>query len=83
MRGKVAKKLRRMAESATVGMPEVDYVVSNWGECVVKNEVGDVTGRATKCTASRVARCTRSEYQRLKRQYKRGNPDVVYMVPCG
>lgn len=37
MRGTVAKKLRRLAEAATVGAPALRYDVSARGDCIVVN----------------------------------------------
>lgn len=64
MNGKKAKKLRSIAQAATIGLPNVNYVHD--GD---KDEVGSI----------QLGKCTRKLYKLLKKAYKNGS-DLNGMV---
>lgn len=62
MRGSLAKKLRRIAEHRTVGLPELVYSTSN-----VKRYKASPNRPAVQTSAITMGKCTRKLYKLLKR----------------
>ena len=67
MRGKVARNLRRAAQSLTVGQPAIAYF-DKTGTKVVYIEGKPTTVKTHQCCLT--PKCTRAVYQMLKRGYK-------------
>lgn len=66
MRAKVAKRLRREARAATVGLPEKDYAPDQRTLRRKKNRQGDEYTTGTIVLSN----CTRATYKKLKKEYK-------------
>lgn len=74
MNGKQAKRLRRLAQMATVGAPDKNY------EAVRHDRVVQTTRgpRVAHHHTVRLVECTRAAYQRMKADYTAGfNPEFV------
>lgn len=68
MRGKQAKRLRRIAEKVTAGAPAKNYVAKVHDRLVMTKN----GPRVAKHHTVKLVECTRGFYQHLKQDYIRG-----------